>query len=261
MIETIYTLNAPISIAVLADFHNGDPETVISSLQKRHPHMITIVGDIVYAGYTKECVSCLDIQKNVLRLLNACVSFAPTYLSLGNHECIFSPADLLRISETGVTVLDNRFVSVTLNGATLSVGGLTSAQVLKYRRNKNHHTVHTNKNSLPLTSNKHRTSSGSIRTDLSWLNNFTHSDGFHILLSHHPEYHDLLPPVDLLLCGHAHGGQFRLGNRGLFAPGQGIFPTYTKGVYHKNMVVSAGLTNTARIPRINNPTEIVYITP
>ena len=114
---------------------------------------------------------------------------------------------------------------------------------------------------------------------VSWLEQFSQLSGYKVLLSHHPEYFDLIdsvhvapeapaeptapsvpstPSVDLLLCGHTHGGQWRLFNRGLFAPGQGFFPKYSKGVYGR-MVISAGLTNTTWVPRINNPTEIVYI--
>jgi predicted MPP superfamily phosphohydrolase len=65
-----------------------------------------------------------------------------------------------------------------------------------------------------------------------------------------------------MLSGHAHGGQIRLFNRGLFAPGQGWWPKWTKGVYDHCLVVSTGLSNTASpIPRLFNPTEIVYVVP
>ena len=83
-------------------------------------------------------------------------------------------------------------------------------------------------------------------------------------MSHHPEYYDKYlyvydNDIDLVLSGHCHGGQIRLFGRGLFAPDQGILPKLTKGVY-KKMIISAGLSNTAKpIPRLFNPTEIVYI--
>ena len=85
-------------------------------------------------------------------------------------------------------------------------------------------------------------------------------DGYHILLSHHPEYYPLVSDkVQLMLSGHAHGGQIRFFKRGLYAPGQGWLPKWTKGVYDNRLVVSAGLSNTASpIPRLFNPTEIVY---
>ena len=94
--------------------------------------------------------------------------------------------------------------------------------------------------------------------DIAWLKKGT-PDGYKVLLSHHPEYLPLVEPyADLIVSGHSHGGQFRLFGRGLFAPGQGWFPKYSRGQYGK-MIVSAGLTNTTWVPRINNPTELVII--
>ena len=67
----------------------------------------------------------------------------------------------------------------------------------------------------------------------------------------------------MILAGHAHGVQIRFLGRCLYAPGQGIFPKYTKGMWmgkHGWPVISAGLSNTASmIPSFFNPTEIVYI--
>ena len=66
-------------------------------------------------------------------------------------------------------------------------------------------------------------------------------------------------PIDLTLSGHAHGGQIRLLGQGLFAPGQGVLPRYTSGVYEGRLIVSRGLANTTFVPRLFNPTEMVYI--
>lgn len=95
--------------------------------------------------------------------------------------------------------------------------------------------------------------------DTDWLNQFTTISGYHVLLSHHPEYYPLVPEgVDLILSGHAHGGQWRIFGRGVWSPGQGLLPRWTRGVYDR-MVVSAGLSNTTWMPRIGNPTEVVYV--
>ena len=84
---------------------------------------------------------------------------------------------------------------------------------------------------------------------------------FNLVLCHRPE---LFPDyagsgADLILCGHAHGGQIRIGNVALFAPGQGIFPKYTSGLYKKQgttMYVSRGLGDTELSLRIHNPHEL-----
>ena len=84
-----------------------------------------------------------------------------------------------------------------------------------------------------------------------------------LLLCHHPEYYpDYIrgTDIELTVSGHAHGGQWSIFGRGVFAPGQGLFPKYTAGVYDGGrLVVSRGVTNTVRIPRFFNPTEIVVI--
>ena len=95
-----------------------------------------------------------------------------------------------------------------------------------------------------------------------WLSDFAAQPGFHVLLSHHPEYWPLIPSsIELVLSGHAHGGQWRFFNRGVFAPSQGWWPKWTKGVYEGRLVISAGLSNTTWVPRIGNPTEVVYLEP
>lgn len=94
--------------------------------------------------------------------------------------------------------------------------------------------------------------------DIKWLKR-ERPNGWCLLLSHHPEYYPVVEPyADLILAGHGHGGHWRAFGRGVFSPGQGWFPKYTKGQYGK-MLVSAGLTNTTWIPRINNPTELVIV--
>ncbi|SEL22770.1 hypothetical protein SAMN04488700_1544 [Carnobacterium iners] len=92
-----------------------------------------------------------------------------------------------------------------------------------------------------------------------------------ILLAHHPELFedylmDLTRVPDLILSGHAHGGQIRLPFiGGLFSPGQGRFPKYTDGVYYypempgNRMIVSRGIGNSTFPFRINNRPEIVVI--
>jgi predicted MPP superfamily phosphohydrolase len=90
-------------------------------------------------------------------------------------------------------------------------------------------------------------------------------EDYTVLLSHRPELFDVYVQngVDLVLSGHAHGGQFRvpfLG--GLVAPNQGLFPQYDGGVYKSGkttMIVSRGIGNSAFPFRINNRPELVIV--
>ena len=83
------------------------------------------------------------------------------------------------------------------------------------------------------------------------------------MLCHHPEFYDEYPAkidIDLILAGHAHGGRVRIGNRGLYAPGKGLFPRYVSGFYDDRMLVNRGVANVSMlIPRINNRREIIYL--
>ena len=65
--------------------------------------------------------------------------------------------------------------------------------------------------------------------------------------------------IDLTLSGHAHGGQWRVFGRGVFAPGQGILPKYTSGMHENRFIVSRGLANNAFVPRLFNSTELIFI--
>ena len=68
---------------------------------------------------------------------------------------------------------------------------------------------------------------------------------------------------DLVVAGHAHGGQFRLPFiGGVYAPGQGFLPKYTAGLYETDdleMYVGTGIGNSVIPVRIFNPPEILTI--
>ena len=91
---------------------------------------------------------------------------------------------------------------------------------------------------------------------------------FTILLTHRPELFEryVARGFDLVLCGHAHGGQWRIPGvlNGLLAPNQGLFPPYAGGRYERGnttMIVSRGLAKeTTFVPRILNPPELVVVT-
>lgn len=227
--------------AMIADFHDGDPTPVIECVKQMKPDVILVVGDVVHSKERAE---------RGLALLRALITVAPVFCSLGNHEYRCEDVEA-RIRRTGARLLDNRFVKL----GDFVIGGLSSG----YRGKKQGRLKKTPAPSL------------------GWLEEFCKTEGTHVLLSHHPEYY--LPyladkPIELVLSGHAHGGQWRALGKGLFAPGQGILPRFTEGVYHGKkrqagalsmakekplLLVSRGLANEVHLPRIGNPTEIVQI--
>lgn len=254
---TRYKYAAPITIALLSDLHNKPYSQIISQVKELDPDIIAVTGDVILGQRPNENdkTPITQQQENVLPFLRECALTAPTFFSLGNHEWMLCDRDMELIRNTGAVILDNSFVEC--KGA--AIGGLTSARRTAYENYKRQN----GKSQLLYPEfKKEQLKSEEEIPDTSWLNEFEAHRGFKILLCHHPEYRDqflMNRKIDLILCGHCHGGQIRIFDHGLFAPGQGWWPKYTKGV-HGNMIISAGLSNTAGvIPRLFNPTEIVYI--
>lgn len=253
MRDTIYRYNTPLRIALLADLHDREFGWITNSLKAHKPEIICIAGDVVHRVDTNTDGLVIGQTQYVIPFLKACAEIAPTFMSLGNHEWTLCDEDITVMTETSVTILDNSFVQYK----DVVIGGLSSAGVTAYREYRKD-----KPDCYPEWDYGDRPDA--TEPDVSWLDDFCKQNGYKILLCHHPEYRDRYlkdMPIDLVLSGHAHGGQIRLFGRGLFAPGQGILPKYTSGV-HENMIISKGLANTARtIPRLFNPKEVVYIEP
>lgn len=261
-----------IKIAFVADFHDVRFFRTMSSFESEKPDIICIAGDLIswhiirradmtllrraeiirnHAIYTEECGHLYN-SHYALEFLSKCVEIAPTFYSLGNHEKYFDERDRECVKKSGAVLLDNTYVI----HQSIAIGGLTSAH------------VHNMKPPYIDTDNRGRVSTIPVSTKLEeaeirWLDSFDKYDGFKILLCHHPEYYDRYlanTNIDLILAGHAHGGQIRIGSRGVYAPGQGFFPKYVSGLYHNRMIVSRGIANVSmHVPRINNIREIIYI--
>ncbi len=91
-------------------------------------------------------------------------------------------------------------------------------------------------------------------------------DTYKILLAHEPQFlrRYARAGYDLVLSGHAHGGQWRFPftDQGVYAPGQGLLPELTSGEHilgSTHMVISRGLGNSEFPLRINNRPEVVVI--
>lgn len=232
----------PLRVAVIADFHDGDAAPVIDAVKEIAPDAIFVVGDVVH--------NAKRIERGMV-LLRALIGIAPVFCSLGNHEFKCDGDIRARIRRTGVRLLDDGYT--TLGG--FVIGGLSSGY-------EGHVQGKLKRTPDP---------------DWTWLDEFARVEGTHVLLSHHPEYYPRKLsglPVELILSGHAHGGQWRFFNRGVFAPGQGILARFVGGVYRGRrlvkgtaalsaeqslLLVSRGLANEVHIPRIGNPTELIVI--
>ena len=225
----------------LSDLHNTEfgeeNEKLLEILQKAEPDIITITGDLIDSSKTD--------TKVAIAFAKEAVQIAPTYFITGNHEAMVSAqeyADLENgLLEAGVNVLHDKEIVLEQNEERLLLIGIDDPAYAD------------------------RPSDVGVSMDSETINELFTTEGYRILLSHRPEYFDqyVEAEVDLVLSGHAHGGQFRLPFvGGLVAPGQGLFPTYDSGLYSKNktsMVVSRGIGNSIIPMRFNNRPEVVMI--
>lgn len=228
-------------IAHVSDLHNAEMgknnEKLLTMLRDADPDMIAITGDLVDSRNT-------DIEV-ALQFVREAVKIAPCYYVTGNHEARISEYDELKeaMEAAGVTVLEDEQTEISLTGEFIRLIGVNDPSYQTDYLFGDAKTV--------------------MNTKLEELH--TEQDRFTILLSHRPELfetyadHDL----DLVLSGHAHGGQFRLPFvGGLVAPNQGFFPEYDAGLYsmnHTNMIVSRGIGNSILPFRFNNRPEVIII--
>jgi len=230
-----YGTQESIRIVQLSDLHNAsfgkDNSRLLEKVKSLDPDLIVLTGDLIDSTRAKTSVA-LELSADLVQI-------APVYFVSGNHEAWMEGYEKFEkdLMQTGVTVLKNESRQLEINGTTINMAGIEDPYFLM------------NKNS-------------SIENELSKI---PASDGLNILLSHRPEYFDAYAQsgYDIVLTGHAHGGQIRLPLiGGMYAPDQGLFPEYDAGVYESgdmNMAVSRGLGNSVLPLRINNPAEIVVM--
>ena len=227
-------------IAQVSDLHNAEfgdrNQRLLEMLREAEPDMIAITGDLIDSRKTNIAVA--------LAFAEEAVKIAPCYYVSGNHEARVSEYQDLKTSleAAGVTVLDDARVEIEISGKSITIIGVND----------------------PSFHADYLTSDAAVMDrKLSELS--SEAAGFTILLSHRPELFDTYADhnMNLVLSGHAHGGQFRLPLiGGLIAPNQGLFPKYDAGLYSDgstNMIVSRGLGNSIIPFRFNNRPEVVLI--
>lgn len=227
-------------IAVVSDLHNAelgeDNKRLVSAIEKEKPDMIAITGDLVDSGRTD-----IGVAENLIRQL---AMTAPCYYVTGNHEAWigeqYQKLEKILLNE-GVVILHDQSVSMTKNDETIQIVGLDDPDFTDRDSSIQESMLERKLEEMELTGE------------------------FCILLSHRPEVFNayVAENIDLVLCGHAHGGQFRIpGVGGLVAPNQGLLPKYDAGEYSENnttMIVSRGIGNSVIPVRINNRPEIVVV--
>lgn len=233
---------------------------LLERVAEERPDYIFLTGDLIdsryYSAHSAPEAGERDFipDGDTAELVRALTGLAPVYWVYGNHEMMllddpehnrFKTA----LEEMGVTLLHQRVVSLTRDGMSVTLAGIQDPATLY--KNPDYA-------NLPGTAEKMK---AMLDDTLGGLN----PEAFTILLSHRPEYFALYQSyaVDLVLTGHAHGGQIRLPLiGGLYAPGQGWFPRYTSGVHRAgrlSMVVSRGLGNSILPLRIFDPPELVTV--
>ena len=271
-------------MAILSDLHGRTDRSIIDKISATEPNITIIPGDfaLIDRGYVAktqaterksyvegtptpqwmaEPWTLRKYNPGVIEFLSELSKNTPTYVSLGNHEWMLPEGEVNEMKESGIIILDNAFQTLKIYDNEITIGGLTSAEVMLIRG-------FVECQGYPEYKWRHEHFEHTDTLNLEWMNDFKREDGFKMLLCHHPEYMLGEDPVvdltgvDIAIAGHAHGGQIRLGHRGVYAPGQGLFPKYTEGIFEKGdakVVISRGLSNTYKFPRVNNVPEIVVV--
>lgn len=225
-------ITAPVRIACITDLHCCDwgegQRELLDAIDAAAPDVVVLVGDIL------DDTMPLEQGYTVLRHL---AENWPCYYVTGNHDANAAET----ITAFGITVLDGTYEALTVND-----------QVIRFCGVSDPHTHGTAAFSAALTALNGQNAG---------------QEGFSLLLAHRPaRIAEYLPGgYDLILSGHAHGGQWRIPGllNGLLAPDEGLFPQYAGGLYAMDgtaFIVSRGLAKeSTRVPRLFNPPELVLI--
>lgn len=218
-------------IVQISDLHNvkfgKNNQKLVDRIRECEPDMIVLTGDLVDSNHT-------NVDRAV-QFVDEIVKICPVYYVTGNHEYWLEKSEYDELMDglvsAGVVILDNQVVEISRGDAKFRLVGLDDKSL----------------------------ADGTLEALLSDEKELT------VVLAHEPQYLARYAGtgVDLVLSGHAHGGQFRLPFvGGIVAPDQGFLPEYTAGEYYMNgteMIVSRGLGNSVIPVRLFNYPEIVCV--
>lgn len=218
-------------IVQISDLHNAkfgkNNQKLVDRIIECAPDMIVLTGDLVDSNHT-------NVDRAV-QFVDEIVKICPVYYVTGNHEYWLDTSEYENlmdgVASAGVIILDDQVVEISRGDAKFRLVGLDDKSL----------------------------ADGTLEALLSDEKELT------VVLAHEPQYFARYAGtgVDLVLSGHAHGGQFRLPFvGGIVAPDQGFLPEYTAGEYYMNgteMIVSRGLGNSVIPVRLFNYPEIVCV--
>lgn len=241
-----YTIDSPkvetsFKIALITDLHGNwygrEQSTLIDAIDREDPDVVLLGGDIFDDKISYE------ESEDTIAILSEKYK---CYYVTGNHEYWSMDAGniISLVKSYGITVLEGDVDTIDINGQLVNICGVDDPDGFIYMDDGE-----------------------TIKEQIKAVDEQVNRDYYTILLSHRPEYYDLYSQYgfDLVLSGHAHGGQWRIPGiiNGLYAPNQGLFPEYAGGLYEYAggaLVVSRGLDRQGvKAPRIFNRPELVII--
>ena len=236
-------ISSPVRIALVTDLHScryGEGQVeLLDAIHTQKPDVILLGGDI----FDDEID---DTHTEIF--LSGIAGKYPIFYVTGNHEWWSGAeafgAKMAILEKYGIPVLSQESVTLNIREEMLTICGVDDPE-------------------------SHLLDSAALHYDARLDQVLTEAaeEQYTVLLAHRPEYFPSYAArdFDLTLCGHAHGGQWRIPYvlNGLIAPNQGLFPQYAGGLYEKNgttMIVSRGLAReTTWVPRIFNRPELVIV--
>ena len=239
----------PVRLVVLSDIHGklygDDNRTLCDLVAAQEPDAIALLGDLFP---TKAAVA---DKEYVIHLTEQMQDIAQVYFAMGNHETDYTArygeSWIEEIRDTGAILLDESWKDLELGGNRIRIGGSMGHGYFFGRSREEFE----------------------ASDDYRILTEMQESPYPAILLAHWPDTVALSDgperwEIDLVLCGHTHGGVVRLpGIGGVYAPLQGWWPRYDYGEYqlneHMRMIITSGLSGHDKLPRIFNLPEICVI--
>ena len=223
---------AGFKIVQLSDFHGAEfVDDIVTLVKAEKPDIIALTGDFITDGGDLPAV-----RELAQRLTDIC----DVYFVSGNHDFASGKIDELSdiLKACGVKYLRNEYVVLERRGERIVLAGVEDPNSWADLESPEEFI-------------------GRLRAEF--------PDDYVVLLGHRNYWMEKYPelPVQLILCGHAHGGIVRIpGIGGLLGTDRTLFPDYEAGKYDNGrytMIVSRGIGNSVALPRFFNRPEIVGV--